>query len=405
MANIPAGYLGLVRKALSNELVTVIAVTGMCYMSVFLLEPILPIYLASIGASPSTTGLLFAVIVLGMIFGETWGGWMADKTGPKIPLLVATYLCAFAVIFLFFVKDIPGIFIIFFFWGLLRSAIWGPGRGYVANAAPLKKKAIFMAVLSTLMSVSGGLASLASGFIVDNWGFDRNFLISAAVLVIAGFLVLVGLKRIPLNLKIKTSSNANFAEADLPEPGIDYRSFIPQCVIVALRWIGIGITSAFLPLFSYQIIGLSATQVGINVTIGAVVGAALLIPFGRLADLRDKRNLMGLGLLIVSLSFVGIAFSRSYFLLVIFIIISSIGSAMFTPASLALLSISVHSRRQNYAMGVYGAAEDIGFIVGSSAGGLVWNLWGPSATFLAGSVAIIIGVILCFNFILGYRAL
>jgi hypothetical protein len=49
---------------------------------------------------------------------------------------------------------------------------------------------------------------------------------------------------------------------------------------------------------------------------------------------------MGVGLLIVSLSFVGVAFSRSYAPLVVFIITTSIGSAMFIPSSLAFLSLS-----------------------------------------------------------------
>jgi MFS family permease len=86
---------GLIREVLSSELVVIFAIIGICYRSVFLLEPILPIYLtSSIGASPSITGLMFAVIVLGMVFGETWGGWAADRIGYKIPFFIATFcLC------------------------------------------------------------------------------------------------------------------------------------------------------------------------------------------------------------------------------------------------------------------------------------------------------------------------
>lgn len=298
-----------------------------------------------------------------------------------------------------FVKNIPGIFVIFLFWGLFRSTVWGPGRGYVAKAAPLEKRAFFMALLSTLMAISGSLASLASGLIVDNWGYDRNYLISTLILVAAGLLMVIGLRKIPFKIKPKAASETETNKTAMEKPGIDYHLFIPQCVVVALSWMGIGIMSALLPIFSYKVIRLSATQVGINATISAVVSAALLIPFGRLADSRDKKIIMGVGLLMVSLSFVRLAFSRSYTHLVIFIITSGIGSAMFTPSSLAFLSISVPSQRRSYAMGFYGAAEDIGFIIGSSSGGLIWNLWGPSSTFLAGTAAGIIGMIFCFNFI------
>jgi MFS family permease len=258
---------------------------------------------------------------------------------------------------------------------------------------------MFMAILSALMAANRSIASFASGFIADNWGYSRNFLIAAAILVAAGLLVIIGIRKIPLKATIRKPSDTQTDPTALQKPKIPYRIFIPQCVVVALYWLGIGILTAFLPLFSYQVIGLSVTQIGINATVGAVVSAALVIPFGRLADLRDKKTLMGIGLLIFSLSFIGLMFPRSYALLIVFIISYNAGSAMFTPSSLAFLSLNVPSQRQSFAMGVYGAAEDIGFIIGSSIGGLFWNFWGPSSTFITGFAAGIVGVVFCFNFI------
>jgi MFS family permease len=386
------------KNLLNHDLVIIVSVTSLCCISVCLLEPVLPIYLTSIGASTAITGLLFAVIVAGMVIGETWGGWIGDKAGPKMPLIAGTFICACAVFALIFVNNIPGIFWIFLFWGILRATIWGPARGYVGNASDLKNKAIFMAIFSTILAVDRSLASLASGFIADNWGYHWNFLISAGILILAGSVVVFGLRKTPFKLPRKNPAEIKFDPSFPQNPGINYRIFIPQCVIVGLSWLSLGIISVFLPILGSQEIGLSSTQVGILFTIGAITSAALLIPFGKLADIIKKKYLIGFGLALISLSFIGLAFSRSYTLLIVFTIIYNIGSAMFTPSALAFLSMNIPTHRQSSAFGIYGAAEDIGFIVGSSAGGFFWNIWGPSSTFLAGAIAGIIGAAMGFYF-------
>jgi MFS transporter, DHA1 family, multidrug resistance protein len=392
------------KKLFDRELIKIIAVTGMCYMSVCLLEPVLPLYLKSVGASPSTTGLLMAVIVAGMVAGESWGGWIGDRVGPRLPLIVGTLICAIAVLLLVFVQNIPGIFVVFLFWGISRSTIWGPSRGYVSNAAPLKNKAIFMAIFSTILAVDRSLANLASGFIADNWGYNGNFVVSMGILVIAGLIVVLGLRKKPLKMTKTIQPGLIYPSENPPQVKYNFRSFLLQCVIVALYWLGLGILGAFLPLYSSLVAGLSVTHVGILFTIGASVSAALLIPFGRLADIVDKKILMIIGLLLFGISFLGLVFSQTFISLAVSYAIYNLGSAMFTPSALAYLSLSIPASRQSSSMGLYGAAEDVGFIVGSSAGGFFWNFWGPQSIFIAGAAAGLIGAVLCLSLYPGSRS-
>ena len=118
------------------------------------------------------------------------------------------------------------------------------------------------------------------------------------------------------------------------------------------------------------------------------------IPLGMLADRAGKKKLMILGLLISGVAMAGMAFAKSYPWLTIFVIGQSVGMAMFSPASLGLLSDSVPAQRQSTAMGAYGGlCEDTGIIAGSAFGGLIWSAWGPQATFLSGAIAAGLGVI------------
>ncbi len=145
---------------------------------------------------------------------------------------------------------------------------------------------------------------------------------------------------------------------------------------------------------------MSATKVGILFTIGWLVVVVLSIPMGMLADRVGKKTFMILGLLVSAVAMAGMAFVESFSWLIAFVIIRSMGMAMFNPAALGLLSDSVPLRRQSTFMGVYGGVcENTGIVAGSALGGFIWSMWGPQATFLAGTIAGGLGAAICFGFV------
>jgi len=88
--------------------------------------------------------------------------------------------------------------------------------------------------------------------------------------------------------------------------------------------------------------------------------------------------------------------ANSFLCFLVSAVLFEIGLVTYSPAALALLSDSVTSERQGSAMGLYGGiCENTGIMAGAFSGGFVWNIFGPRATFLLGSLVCIIGVIMC----------
>jgi len=165
--------------------------------------------------------------------------------------------------------------------------------------------------------------------------------------------------------------------------------------VASLFFLGFGILGTFLPLLASQVVeGISVTEVGILFATAGFVSMLLGIPLGMLADRVGKKKIMILGLLISGVAMAGMAFAKSYLWFTIFIIGQSVAMAMFSPASLGLLSDSVPAQQQSTAMGAYGGlCENTGIIAGSSFGGFIWSAWGPQATFLVGAIAAGLGVV------------
>jgi MFS family permease len=113
---------------------------------------------------------------------------------------------------------------------------------------------------------------------------------------------------------------------------------------------------------------------------------------------------MIVGLLFTAAGLAGLALAKDFPGLVAAVITQSVGSAIFSPSAVSLLSDTVPLNWQNTAMGVYGACEDIGVVAGSALGGLVWSSLGPSSTFLlVGMTAAILGAIVSIT-LLRYKA-
>lgn len=386
------------KRIVSGEMAAVIAILGLGVLAMSILGPILPLYLTSIGIAPDVLGLMLSVAMVGMAIGESCWGWVSDRVGIKLPMSIGTFVCALMVLLFVLTQSIPAIFAIFFFWGLVRSALFGPGRGYMGASAPPLKKATSMAIVAVILSASRSFGALPSGFIVDAWGYNSVFFVSSGTALLAGLLVVIGLRKIKSVKPASPSVTPSPADRIMSSPQrLSYLSLTPQCIVTALRFLGLGTLITFLPLLATQVVGVEATEVGILFTISGLITVVLGIPMGMMADRIGKKTFMILGLLVSGAAMAGIAFVQSFPWLIVLVIINSIGMVTFSPAAMGLLSDSVPLNRQSTAMGIYGGVcENTGIIAGSALGGFVWSSLGPQATFLMGTIAAALGTLVCF---------
>jgi MFS family permease len=385
-----------VRKLSNINLVTMASVFGLELLAEGILSPILPLYLTYIGITPKILGLMFSLVWMGMIIGEGIWGWISDKLGPKIPLSVGTLISGLLVLGFALSVNIPLIFTIFLFWGIFRSAIFGPIRGYIGTNTPPLKKATFMAIFNSVMIASSCLGTLPSGFIVDSLGYHWNFYISSGISILAGIILIGGLK-IPLIMKRQNTTIASRPGKYLYSKvwGNSYHAIIIQCIVTALAHIGFGLSMTFLPLLATQVIGVNASKVGILFGIAALITVIFAIPIGTLADRKRRKVIMILGLLVSVSGLAGISFVGTFWWLVVCFVVLEIGMATFNSAALALLSEKVLPQQQGTAMGFYGGAgENLGTIIGTVLGGVFWSFWGQKV-FLLGMTAGCVGTIIC----------
>ena len=384
-----------------RQTVTVMSIMALGVLAMSMLQPVVPLYLTSIGVAPEIVGLMLSVAMVGMVIGESSWGWVADQKGAKLPMTVGTFISGLAVFSFVLTQNMALIFTVFFLWGLTRSALFGPGRGYISTNAPLLRKATFMAIITMMMSASRSIGALPSGFLADNLGFHAVFFVSCGISLLAGILVLDGFGQAqPLKVEPVIAGLPPIGDLPSSVQRVSYRPFAIQCVVTALQSWCRGTVMGFLPLLATQVVGVSATKVGVLFTTYGIAIMLMSIPMGTLADRIGKKSFMTFGLVISGIAMAGIAFSPSYAWLIFFVITSGLGMATFSPAALGVISDSVPLKWQSTAMGIYGAfGENIGIIAGASVGGFIWSAWGPQYTFLLGTMTTALGTVICLTLV------
>ena len=387
--------------AQGKNVIFVIALLGLSALAMSILQPILPLYLNSIGISLQTIGLMFSVAMVAMSIGECFWGWLADKQGVLLPLSMGTFVSGLVVLCFVLTDNVLHLFIIFFFWGLLRSAVFGPGRGILGASAPPMKKATFMAILTAIMSASRSIGALPGTFIAYNFGYSSLFITYCGIAFMGGFIMLIGLNNIQPFKRESELAEAYISNSEkYPDRSLKISFLAIQYLLASLQFFSLSIIIVYLPLYATNVVGTSIIDVGILFTIKGIATMLFCIPMGVLSDQKEKKTIMILGLLLSATAMFGFSFANSFTWLIIISIISSLGLSLFSPAALALLSNSAPINQQNTVMGFYGGiGENTGVIAGSAVGGFIWIAWGPQWTFLVGAIMSALGAIICYFFL------
>jgi MFS family permease len=133
-----------------------------------------------------------------------------------------------------------------------------------------------------------------------------------------------------------------------------------------------------------------ATSLGLVETLFLAGGAALLLPFGRLADASDKASLYKLGLLAFALTSLLIGLASSMPMILVLRFLQGATSALIAVAAPALLADIVPPERRGKAYGSMLASIYAGLTLGPICAGFLVDLWGWRAVFLAGGAIIVL---------------
>lgn len=340
-------------------------------------NPVLPLYSSSLGANDALIGLISAVSPFAGILLSFPVGVLSDHFGRKRLLMIAGGVFLLAPLFYIFIADPLLLIPVRFFHGM-ATAILGPvvTAFIVERYSETKGERIGQYSAATLYGRT--LAPLVGGFLISLFVMiPGNFRYHSVYLVafFAGLIVFVlilkldneenePIKKLPVSLFIKS----------LQIFWADYRLRATAFVDMAVYFI-FGAFETFLPVYLIQH-GVEAYIVGAIFAV-QVISIAITKPFfGKMADKRDPRNQIVIGILLLGVPVSFIPFFSSLPALFIISLISGLGMSFSTVATTKYMGDIAKKEEIGASMGAMSSIMDIGHSSGPLVTGILITLSG-----------------------------
>ena len=256
--------------------------------------PLLPVYAAEFGATPTLIGFYLAVTYLAITLGNLLTGWLSGRVPRKVVFVTAGVM---GVLALFWMGQATSLWQVV----VLTSVVWFTGGvglslvnvfiGLHAGEGSRGKWFSFMALTNPLGAVVGGLAV---GWMVAWKGYPLMFTMLGLVYAVWP---LVGLWKV----QDKPEARAARSEtAQLAAPSSS-RSYHRLLLAVLLSAMTVSIVRIGLSL-SMKAVDFSPAAISSANVVGGLVTIPVILGFGVLSDRLGRRSLLALGYLMAALS-------------------------------------------------------------------------------------------------------
>lgn len=350
------------------------------------LAPVFPLYVVGLGASPGHWGLLGGLNGFLMILSEPVWGWLGDRLGFRRPYLLARLGLALGLWGLVWWPGLLPVVLWQVCSGLCESTIGVLSRGYIVRAYAPSRQTFGLSLYLIVYSACLAAGSTVGGYLFQQVGPQTVFICTALLgtLAVAASFFLAEPPPFPVP---RTSAAVRGAEATRWS---SLRTLFNGATLIlglaaVLQFIDSRVVRNFLVLLVQEQAGLDASAAGLllgvfslaNVCCLTIVEVVSRRPCWRLS--MEAR--IALGLVVGAAGMIVYSLARSFVGFLVAVTLDATCWALVSPARIVLLGRLSRPSVYGLALGLHGAFENVGVLVGPLLAGALWIVAGPAAPY------------------------
>lgn len=272
-----------------------------------LLIPTLPFFAGGFGVTDSLIGLAVAASALGTLAADVPVGIALSRLGRRRAMLVGIMLVATATLLIPLIGNYP-VMVLCRLVGGVGTALWGISRhAYITDVAPRAQRGKFLATFGGVNRIGVFGGPFVGGVLGERFGLGIPFYLTAALAAVAGVMAVMFIKEtgnrgvVPAHAGLRWRSVGTLMRTHR----VDLASAGAAQIFVQMIRSG---RQLIIPLYGRSI-GLDVGEVGIIVTVAALVDMTLFIPAGLVMDRFGRKwatvpsfTVMGLGMALIPLA-------------------------------------------------------------------------------------------------------
>lgn len=340
-----------------------------------LLLTLLPNHLRfGVGHQMSVVGLVLSTYSFTELAAKLPSGWLVDRTGRRLPLTVGLLLSLVSVGLFMEARQTWTILAAAALGGVGGSPVWPSVVAGVAEATEARDRGGAMGAVFT-----GWMLGTGIGFIT------ANFLLEVHTTAAFGFVfgcLLLSLLLVPqVTEDARTPEAGPSLRASVHETGAAASRLWPLVGGMLLQTVATGMLLPILSPYAREVLHLTPLWIGALLVAGPGLAVLFLVPLGRTIDRIGRVEVLPVSLGVGALVLFTLPLLRSPWALVPMVAILGLAYATLLPAWNALIIDLLPPHRRATVLGFAMSVEGLGIALGSAAGGVLWDAFGPSAPF------------------------
>jgi len=350
-----------------------------------LVHSLLPLFMATtLGASMITIGLVEGIAEAAASITKIFSGALSDYWGKRKSLLIAGYgLAAFTKPIFPLASSVGWVFTARFVDRIGKGIRGAPRDALIADVTAGGERGRAYGLRQSLDTIGAFAGPLLAIALMTWFGGNIRYALWVSVIpALASVLVLLVAVKEPSrheSIAERVQSRLSFAQTKRLGRAFWTVVFLGGVLTLAR------FSEAFL-LLRAQDTGLSPAEVPITLVIMNIVYAVSSYPAGRAADHLNRRVLLSLGVAVLIIADLLLAMSTGIPLVLAGVAIWGLHMGLTQGLLVALVADTAPGSLRGTAFGVFNLVTGSLMLLASVIAGLLWNSYGPYATFMAGAV-------------------
>lgn len=367
-------------KLISRDFVLICVSNFLAFFSIYLIVPVLPVFLEHKGYSNFVIGALMSMMTVAALLRPFFGR-LSDLRGRHAILIWGTLLLGISnFLYIAFGTAAP-LFIVRFFNGFGLAAFHTAAYAMISDLTPASRRLQGIAILYMSVDATIAIAPVLAKYMSHSWGYTQ-------VYVLAGCLALMAFLA---SLFVRERKDPEKA-TDMARPHRMKTTSLQRAIYINTM----GFTLTFGALSTFII--LSSLEKGIEqgelfFTAFAVTLIAFRLLVGKRVDQWPRRPLILTSAVVTLAGLVMIAQAGNFPFFLLGSFVYALGFAYLPTSLSALLLDYTPPSDWGSALGIFLAVFDVGVGMGAFAMGPLADAWGYAAMYLAGGVIALAGLI------------
>lgn len=357
------------------------------FFDLFSQLPIMSPFALSLGATSFVTGLVVGMYSLANTFGNIISGFLTDRRGPFLMLIIGLFASAVALLLYSFATGPTSLLGIRFLHGFMNGLIIPAAFTFLANRAEKSKRGSSVAVSGAFVGMAAIIGPAYSGIVASKTGPTFIMTVNGFIFFIIAICSFLLLRKFQYVKKVKPKEGKSFRVRDLfTHPGM-IRAFAGAFFLMFSQ----GVLALVLPL-KVEALGFDTKITGMLLSsFGIVAILIFLLPVNKIFDKVAPMITLAFGISMMGMCMIFLSQVTELPLLFLAMALYGIGFAFLFPSINSLLIDSSNPDYRGKAYGYFYGFFSIGVVAGSSVIGYL-DLSFKGGFMLTGIILLIVAV-------------